>query len=198
MNRIFKTITVINSAICIAGVLAVAGITYKYGGVSNLIGGKIIKQINIVTFDGNDAYLNMLTYQLYCDSMPTVENIDTILVLGNSITKHPVKNEIGWHSDYGMAASAESNDFCHQLQGDLRKRNPQLVVVPKNIAKWERNPKVSKDSLFGSQLPSADVVIVRLGENVQKEMEDNLDKNMDELLTYIENKSKPTLLPKVV
>lgn len=194
MNKFFKTLTIVNTAICLAGVLAVAGVTYKFGGVKNLVGGKIIKQINTVTFDGNDAYLNMLTYRLYRDSIPAVEDIDTILVLGNSITKHPVKNEIGWHSDYGMAASSESNDFCHQLQSDLQKRNPQIVVGPKNIAAWEVNPKVSKDSLFGSLLPSADVVIVRLGENVQEETVDNLDKNMDELLTYIEGKSNAKII----
>ena len=39
-----------------------------------------------------------------------------VLCLGNSITRHEYKADIEWFSEWGMAASKEENDYCHQLQ----------------------------------------------------------------------------------
>ena len=38
-----------------------------------------------------------------------------ILFMGNSITKHAKKPEIGWNNDCGMAASSVENDYVHQI-----------------------------------------------------------------------------------
>lgn len=38
-----------------------------------------------------------------------------ILIVGNSITRHGVLPSIGWYHDFGMAASAEENDYVHLL-----------------------------------------------------------------------------------
>ena len=38
-----------------------------------------------------------------------------VMFVGNSITLHGVKPEIGWHGAWGMAASSKENDYCHFL-----------------------------------------------------------------------------------
>ena len=43
-----------------------------------------------------------------------------ILFIGNSITKHRPKPEIGWENDCGMAASSLENDYVHQLMSKIR------------------------------------------------------------------------------
>ena len=43
-----------------------------------------------------------------------------ILFIGNSITKHGPKPEIGWENDCGMAASSLENDYVHQLMSKIR------------------------------------------------------------------------------
>ncbi|MEI6540199.1 MAG: hypothetical protein WCO86_11845, partial [Planctomycetota bacterium] len=40
---------------------------------------------------------------------------DRILVLGNSLTLHGPKAEIGWAGNWGMAASAQDKDYVHLL-----------------------------------------------------------------------------------
>lgn len=104
-------------------------------------------------------------------AMNDTPKIDTlphhVLCLGNSITRHVPKADIGWHSDWGMAASCIEKDYCHQLQDMLKERNKASTVSPLNIAYWERNLECSIDSLIQDSLKGKDIVIIRLGENVQ-------------------------------
>lgn len=44
-----------------------------------------------------------------------------VLFVGNSITKHRPKPDIGWNNDCGMAASAPENDYVHLLMKKIRE-----------------------------------------------------------------------------
>lgn len=44
-----------------------------------------------------------------------------VLVLGNSITKHPITSY--WWGEWGMAASKKENDFVHKLEKMLQTAN---------------------------------------------------------------------------
>ena len=90
-----------------------------------------------------------------------------VLCLGNSITRHEYKADIEWFSEWGMAASKEENDYCHQLEKMLSQNCPNTTVTPLNIAYWERNLNCSIDSLIGTYATDKDVIVIRLGENVQ-------------------------------
>ena len=90
-----------------------------------------------------------------------------VLCLGNSITRHEYKADIEWFSEWGMAASKEEYDYCHQLEKMLSQNRPGTVVTPLNIAYWERNLNCSIDSLIGTYATDKDVIVIRLGENVQ-------------------------------
>lgn len=104
-------------------------------------------------------------------TMNDTSKIDTlphhVLCLGNSITRHFPKEDIGWYSDWGMAASCIEKDYCHQLQEMLKERNSASTVTPLNIASWERNLLCNIDSLIKDSLEGKDIVVIRLGENVE-------------------------------
>ena len=103
--------------------------------------------------------------------MTDTARIDTlphhVLCLGNSITRHFPKKDIGWYSDWGMAASSIEKDYCHQLQDMLKSRNSSSTVTPLNIAVWEQNLECSIDSLIKESLQGKDIIVIRLGENVE-------------------------------
>lgn len=104
------------------------------------------------------------------DGLPAAK----VLFLGNSITRHAPKPEIGWTADWGMAASAVEKDYVHLLAADLGKatgKAPQIMVS--NVADFERrydrfDPEVElkAELAFG-----ADLVVVAVGENVADPVE---------------------------
>ena len=94
-----------------------------------------------------------------------------ILIIGNSITRHGPKPEIGWPYDWGMAASSEANDYVHRFVSKLNENNIDAYVMVRQGWWWERH-FLDEDVLdhFDKEREfDADIVIFRLGENVPKE-----------------------------
>lgn len=92
-----------------------------------------------------------------------------ILFLGNSITRHGKAENIGWLGDWGMAASCKENDYVHQLIKLFEGRGQKVSYCLANLSQWEQS--WNDDVLYGEYLSardfSADIVIVRLGENAR-------------------------------
>ena len=95
--------------------------------------------------------------------------IRRILFLGNSITLHGPKEDIGWTGNWGMAASSEEKDYVHLVTSALARHTgstPQIMV--RNIADFERNYATydvdgQMKDLFAFD---PDLVILAIGENV--------------------------------
>jgi len=95
--------------------------------------------------------------------------IHKILFLGNSITLHGPKADIGWTGNWGMAASSEDKDYVHLVTSALARQagaTPRTMV--RNIADFERNYATydvggQLKDLFGFD---ADLVVLAIGENV--------------------------------
>lgn len=91
-----------------------------------------------------------------------------VLFLGNSITRHEPKPEIGWDRDWGMAASKRENDYVHVTVKLLEEKLGKVDYCIANCGEWElhyyddeRLSAWSAARDFG-----ADIVVVRLGENI--------------------------------
>ncbi|MBR0538119.1 MAG: SGNH/GDSL hydrolase family protein, partial [Clostridia bacterium] len=90
-----------------------------------------------------------------------------ILYLGNSITKHMPAPEIGWHGEWGMAASAPEKDYVRRMNALLEQAGKRVEWRAENAADFERAPEPFPEEAFRAYLAFApDVVILRIGENV--------------------------------
>ncbi len=109
-----------------------------------------------------------------------------VLVIGNSITKHPVTSY--WWGEWGMAASKKESDFVHKLEKMLQTTNPNCSVEGYYFSDWERNhtayDKSNLDTFF---IRKPNLVIIRLGENVSNLT--NLDVSLQDLIDYIQGKA---------
>lgn len=91
-----------------------------------------------------------------------------VLFVGNSITLHGPKPEIGWYGDWGMAASCRKKDYVHVAEELLRKHYGAVSVTYLNCAEWERSYWEDENILSRWQWArelQADVVVIRIGEN---------------------------------
>ena len=91
-----------------------------------------------------------------------------ILVVGNSITRHGPNAEIGWHGDWGMAASVPEKDYVHRLYAKLTEAGEDVYMMIRQCSYWERNFRKEDilDNYQDEKAFGADIVVFRLGENV--------------------------------
>ena len=91
-----------------------------------------------------------------------------VLFIGNSITRHEPKSEIGWDNDWGMAASSRENDYVHVTVKLLEEKLGKVNYCIANCGEWELN--YYQDELLTEWEKArnfkADIVIIRIGENI--------------------------------
>ena len=92
-----------------------------------------------------------------------------VLFIGNSITRHGIKPEIGWYSDCGMAASSIENDYVHQTVKMLEEKYGKVQFCIAQRSDWERDFFLPNalDYYKDAYNFDADIAIFRLGENVR-------------------------------
>lgn len=98
----------------------------------------------------------------------TQHNYQKVVVLGNSITRHPPLAAIGWNHNWGMAASAPEKDYLHILTRRFQQENPSIEIKSQNIAEWENTYwRYDLHRLDTIRASNPDLVLIRLGENVK-------------------------------
>ena len=100
-----------------------------------------------------------------------------VLFIGNSITRHGILHEIGWHQDCGMAASSPEKDYVHRTVSMLEEKYGKVQFCIAQRADWERdfsNPR-ALDYFKEAYDFDADIAIFRLGENVRLTSPEQID-----------------------
>lgn len=94
-----------------------------------------------------------------------------VLYVGNSITKHAPKPEVGWFNDCGMAASSIDKDYVHLVQAKVKEVHPNAAFSILQVANYERefytiNPN---ECYIEAKEFKPDVIIMFFGANVNKQ-----------------------------
>ncbi|MBQ3151783.1 MAG: hypothetical protein IJB86_11125 [Clostridia bacterium] len=91
-----------------------------------------------------------------------------VMFVGNSMTLHGIKEDIGWHIECGMAASCPENDYVHLMMKEIDRLSVDASYCICQVAQWECN--YASDEVFCEQIQnarsfSADIIIFRAIEN---------------------------------
>lgn len=116
-----------------------------------------------------------------------------IVYLGNSITLHGIAHDIGWHWEWGMAASALEKDYVHVLNRRIEEKTGEPVAYKvANIADFERDPENFDLSFFQDFRDwQPDVIILRICENTPADKIEAFGNAYPQLIRYLQEGSAP-------
>lgn len=122
-----------------------------------------------------------------------------VLFVGNSITLHGVRPEVGWHHAWGMAASTKEADYVHRVKRAVRESDPDAAFCICQVAEWERQYRNGRQILHlyeAARAFEADIIVLRCIENCPAEAFDGevFQKELDSLLRYLSNQKTPHVL----
>lgn len=122
---------------------------------------------------------NQLHSNRYVQIYSGVEDALKILFVGNSITRHAPKPEIGWNHDWGMAASAKEKDYVRRVVSGLKEQYGNISYCVAQAAIWEQDYTNGQELLQtyyqAARDFEADWVVIRLGENVPPTLREAVD-----------------------
>lgn len=93
-----------------------------------------------------------------------------VLFVGNSISRHGPRADIGWDGDWGMAASCAENDYVHILAAKIRALDPDMAWSIAQVApfEWDFMNMDPAESYPEAVDFKADIIIMFFGANVPK------------------------------
>lgn len=100
--------------------------------------------------------------------------VTRVLIFGNSITRHGAKPDIGWFNDCGMAATSAERDYVHVLFKRMKESGYNPCFLVSQAADFEMNfyEPCAFDFLSAEPTFNADIIILRLGDNVHSGVND--------------------------
>lgn len=94
-----------------------------------------------------------------------------VMFMGNSMTLHGVKPDIGWHGEWGMAASAPEKDYVHCLMRAIEGATSDPAFCICQVSVWEQNYKDGREYFPRYENAMAfkpDILVMRYIENCPK------------------------------
>lgn len=122
-----------------------------------------------------------------------------VMFVGNSITRHGRKPEIGWNRDWGMAASAKEKDYVHLVAEEILKKREDAAFCICQASAWEVHcyePEKVLSDFAKARAFGADLIIFRISENFPRDFCDlpKLKKNYQELISYLNPDKRAKIL----
>ncbi|MBO7342280.1 MAG: hypothetical protein J6U87_06320, partial [Clostridia bacterium] len=122
-----------------------------------------------------------------------------ILFVGNSITLHGIREEVGWYHVWGMAASAEEKDYVHCLRRAVLAEDSAASFHICQVAAWERqyeNGEALYPTYAAAREFAADIIVLRCIENcTHKDFDGALfTGQLASLIDYLDKEKKASLI----
>ena len=118
---------------------------------------------------------------------PSKENV-SYLAIGNSLTIHPVMENIWW-GEWGMAATTKEKDYVHLVDAYLDETY-HVSTTAYNFSDWETS-SANRENMLSELDPylssDLDLITIQLGENITNGL-DTLNDDYTGLVRYVKEK----------
>jgi len=143
---------------------------------------------------------DQLEDSMYVKTVKRENDVLKVLFVGNSITRHGVKEDIGWYWDFGMAASCEENDYVHRTVSMLTEKYGPVSFCIAQLATWERDYWHTDEIMEQYYKPArdfgADIIVIRLGENIRDDdyRRINVKEYFERLIAFLKGGTDATVI----
>lgn len=165
----------------------VKGITSGQVKITAKVGSK--KLTSIISVD-EQSKQDILTHSSINIVNNSTEDGKHVLVIGNSLSLHPIIDNLWW-GKWGMAARKAQYDYPHVLSSMIVRNENVMTDVVNFGGDWERAPKNGR-TVYPLLTPyltgDIDMIVIQLGENYA---DNNAFKsNFNDLMGYLKQKEK--------
>ncbi|MBE6613422.1 MAG: SGNH/GDSL hydrolase family protein [Ruminococcaceae bacterium] len=131
---------------------------------------------------------NQLDVGQYVRIFRSEKPVMRVLFVGNSITRHGPAPQIGWHGDWGMAASCREKDWVHLTVAKLEEKFGEIDYCIAQGAAWERAYETD-DAVLDAHYAAArefaaDLVLIRIGENIRLHDDAPIQPHYEHMVRY--------------
>ncbi|WP_294508924.1 SGNH/GDSL hydrolase family protein [uncultured Victivallis sp.] len=119
--------------------------------------------------------------------------IGKVLIIGNSIMKHGVAPQLGWNTDWGMAATAEEKDYAHLLYRKICDQVKQEKAPELQLARISNEKEMKGwDALKGND---ADVIVIQISDNYRgKKNKEEFQNNYSQMIRDLRGDRDPIIV----
>ena len=122
-----------------------------------------------------------------------------ILFVGNSITLHAPKEDIGWSGNWGMAASSKDKDYVHMTEKMVLEKNSDAAFCVCQVSSWETVYKDGEkvlDTFKEARDFGADIILMRIVENcIRNDFDAEIfKKEYKKLISYLSGDKEPAVI----
>ena len=123
-----------------------------------------------------------------------------LLCVGHSLTRHAPVAKIGWHNDWGMAASSKENDYVHVLWKKLKEKYGDMPLCIAKAGFFERNFPKADEILPKYYKPAQDFkakwIVISFVDNVKPKMakEHSFIKEYEKFVKFVNPDGKAKLI----
>lgn len=121
------------------------------------------------------------------------EEIGKVLIIGNSIMKHGVAPQLGWNTDWGMAATAEEKDYAHLLYRKICDLVKQEKAPELQLARIANESEMTGWDAFKGN--DADVIVIQISDNYRgKKNREEFQNNYSQMIRDLRGDRDPIIV----
>ena len=134
----------------------------------------------------------LLTAVLFCCGV-RAEEIRKVLVIGNSIMKHGAAPQLGWNTDWGMAATAEEKDYAHLLHRKISETAKQAKAPELQLANLSNEKQMKGWEHLSDN--DADVIVIQISDNYRgKQNAEEFQNNYAQMIRDLRGDRDPIIV----
>ena len=121
------------------------------------------------------------------------QEIKKVMIIGNSIMRHGAAPQLGWNSDWGMAATSRDKDYAHLLHKKISDAVGQAKAPELQLANLSNEKQMKGWEHLSDN--DADVIVIQISDNYRgKQNAEEFQNNYAQMIRDLRGDRDPIIV----